>query len=323
MPPSKSLSPLLALAGATMTIAQPTHVLDTDFPDPAVLRTDSGYYAFGTGSNGVNVQIAHSPDFVSWSLLDGTDGLSGPFPGWVQGDSPLVWAPDVVQLDDGTFVMYFSALSSSDNSKHCLGTATSVTITGPYTPTETSFACPLDLGGAIDASGFTDADGSRYVVYKVDGNSLNNDGTMHSTPIMLQKVQNDGITPDGEAIQILDRDPNGADGPLVEAPSLVLVDGIYYLMFSSGMYSDPSYDASYATAASITGPYTKAQAPDAPLLVSGDAGSSGPLGGPGGADFLDGHKMVFHAFNDGRSIESGRGMWVVDMQVGGGKITLL
>ncbi|KAL4807461.1 glycosyl hydrolase [Aspergillus unguis] len=308
------------LVFAAYALAQPTHVLDTNFPDPAVIQTDSGYYAFGTQGNGQNVQIAHSDDFNTWTLLDGTEALPGPFPSWMQGDNPQVWAPDVFQRDDGQFVMYFSGLSSQDNSKHCLGTAVSSSITGPYSVSDNSFACPLDQGGAIDASGFTDGDGTRYVVYKIDGNSLNGDGTQHPTPILLQKVASDGITPDGDAVQILDRD--AADGDLVEAPSLVLVDGTYYLTFSSNAYNTLSYDTSYATASSVAGPYTKAQAPDAPLLVSGDASSSGPLGGPGGADFLDGGRIAFHAFNDGQSIDSGRGMWVANVQIGGGVITL-
>lgn len=218
------------------------------------------------------------------------------------------------------FVMYFSGRSSEDNSKHCVGTATSSSITGPYTTNEDPLSCPLSQGGAIDASGFTDPDGTRYVVYKIDGNSLNGDGTQHPTPIMLQRLSSDAVTPDGEAIQILDHDE--IDGGLVEAPSLVLVDGMYYLTFSSNVYSTLKYDTSYATASAISGPYTKVQAPDAPLLVSGDPSSSGPLGGPGGADFLDESRIVFHAFNDGESIESGRGMWVAGVEVGDGKITI-
>lgn len=35
--------------------------------------------------------------------------------------------------------------------------------------------CPLSQGGAIDASGYDD-NGQRYVVYKVDGNSIGHGG---------------------------------------------------------------------------------------------------------------------------------------------------
>lgn len=78
------------------TNANPEKVLDTNFPDPSVIKTDAGYYAFATTGNGVNVQVARSEDFSSWDLLSGTDALPGPFPDWV-ATSPNTWAPDVVQ----------------------------------------------------------------------------------------------------------------------------------------------------------------------------------------------------------------------------------
>ncbi|KAL3442971.1 glycosyl hydrolase [Aspergillus insuetus] len=315
----KILTLLLPLLALPFTLAEPSQVLDINFPDPAVLQTEQGYYAFGTQSNGVRVPVARSDELISWTLLEGTDALPEPLPGWVKADNPQVWAPDVVQIDDGSFVMYFSAIASSSG-KHCIGTATSTSVTGPFQGQESPIACHTDEGGAIDPSGFQDTDGTRYVVYKVDGNSLNGDGTTHATPIILQRLASDGITAEGDAVQILDRDE--ADGPLVEAPSLLFVDGTYYLSFSSNWYNSLNYDVSYATASAVSGPYSKVQAPDAPLLVSGDASDVGPLGGPGGADFLDEKRIVFHAFNDGESIDSGRGMWVAEIEVNGGKITI-
>jgi hypothetical protein len=63
----------------------------------------------------------------------------------------------------------------------------------------------------------------------------------------------------------------------------------YVLFFSSNCYNTDLYDISYATAPSISGPYTKASSP---LLVTGDDG----LTAPGGATpRLDGGFMVFHA----------------------------
>lgn len=91
---------------------------------------------------------------------------------------------------------------------------------------------------------------------------------------------------------VLDR--SDADGPLVEAPSLVKVNGVYVLFFSSNCFSGALYDTSYATADNIKGPYTKAQAPDAPLLQTGTPYSQ--LFSPGGLDVGPGGvNVVFHA----------------------------
>ena len=63
----------------------------------------------------------------------------------------------------------------------------------------------------------------------------------------------------------------------------------YVLFFSSNCYNTDLYDISYATASSISGPYTKASSP---LLVTGDYN----LTAPGGATpRSDGAFMVFHA----------------------------
>ncbi len=174
--------------------------------------------------------------------------------------------------------MYFSAIASStgDAAKHCIGFATADNPMGPFTPTsDEPWVCDTEFGD-IDPDQFLDDDGTRWVTWKVDGNSAGSD----STPIMIQQVGDDGFTKIGDATQILDRDD--ADGPLVEAPSLVKSDGTYYLTFSSNMYNTDLYDTSFATASSVTGPYTKAQAPDAPILDS----SIGGMIGPGGADMF-------------------------------------
>lgn len=216
--------------------------------------------------------------------------------------------------------MYFSATSADDDKKHCVGAASSSSITGPYTPQDGSLACPLDLGGAIDPSGFKDGD-TYYVVYKIDGNSLNKDGSTHPTPILLQGLDSDAMSPVGDSTPLLDRDDT--DGPLIEAPSIVKIDDTYYLSFSSNMYDTKKYDVSFATSTALTGPYNKARDPDAPLLQSGDPSSVGDLAGPGGSDFTeDGSKIVFHAFVNGKDINDGRAMYFVDIHAEGGKISI-
>lgn len=91
--------------------------------------------------------------------------------------------------DDGSFVMYYSASTVKDKSKHCVGAATSKNVLGPYTPigSEPLF-CDLSIGGAIDAAGFKDGN-QRYVVYKVDGNSLGNGGACMNTGKIERKVK--------------------------------------------------------------------------------------------------------------------------------------
>jgi beta-xylosidase len=177
---------------------------------------------------------------------------------------------------------------------HCIGSATSVSVQGPYDPSQKILACHEIEGGAIDPSGFYDSStGRRFITYKVDGNALGNGGNCNNeyppvrqTPIMLLEVSSDGSLPQGAPSMILDReDP---DGPLVEAPSLTNINGKYFLFFSSNCFDRPLYDTSFAVSESISGPFTKR----GPLLVTGDLG----LSAPGGAAVTpDGGFMAFHA----------------------------
>jgi beta-xylosidase len=91
-----SYAPMLALLGRAM--AEPVIAIDADFPDPSLIQTDSGYWAFATEGNGVNAQVATSPDFSTWTRLSGVDALPGPFPSWVDSSSPAIWAPDVLVM---------------------------------------------------------------------------------------------------------------------------------------------------------------------------------------------------------------------------------
>ena len=83
--------------------------------------------------------------------------------------------------------MYYSAVTTADSSKHCIAAATSSTILGPYTPQAGTLVCPLSQGGAIDPAGYND-NGQRYLIYKVDGNSLGNGGPCGNTGMANQSL---------------------------------------------------------------------------------------------------------------------------------------
>lgn len=269
-----------------------TAAITRDFPDPSILRGEDGWYAFATASGNKQVQVAKAPTPGGpWTYLN-MDLL--PDPGaWTTGRN--TWAPDVRMVDDGTFVMYYSGQLAAIPDHHCLGVATADSITGPWTAQDEPWICDITRGGSIDPSGFLDEDtGRRYVVYKVDGNSIGKGGDCNNgveprqpTPIMLQEVARDGTTHVGRAVELLDR--TDADGPLVEAPNLIrAADGSYVLFFSSHCFTSAAYDVKYAVSDRVAGPYVrKADV----LFRSG----SYNLVSPGGATSVaEGGIMAFH-----------------------------
>ncbi|PGH14649.1 hypothetical protein AJ80_05829 [Polytolypa hystricis UAMH7299] len=267
-------------------------VINRNFPDPGVLKVGDKWYAFGTNDGEIKVQVATSKDFKHWTLKK-DDALPKVAPWEAEVDH---WAPDVIERDDGKFVLYYSGeAKKSKLRQHCVGVAVSEDPGGPYVPEEEPWACPLERGGAIDASGFRDVDGKRYVAYKVDGNTIGPGGDCNngvkpkvSTPIMLQEVEEDGIKKIGNPVQILDRDES--DGPLVEAPYITRTEeGVYFLFYSSHCFNSKKYDVRYATSLALEGPYRKAKER---LLKTGDF----HLTSPGGATVSpDGMNITFHA----------------------------
>lgn len=297
--------------------SSPSPQIATDFPDPSILQdADGKWYAFATAGNGKHIQAAESSHPRGpWKWLD-VDLLPDDGP-WTNNMN--TWAPDIRRMDDGTYVMYFSGQVKASPAHHCIGTATAETILGPYTPSKEPFACDVTVGGSIDPAGFQDADGKRYVVYKIDGNSIGRGGLCLNgiapfvpTPILLQEVGQDGLTKIGDPIQILDRED--VDGPLVEAPSLLRTeDGVYVLFFSSGCFTSPTYNVDYAVADSVQGPYIRS--PSGPLVRTNDAFG---LTAPGGATpVVDGSSIVFHA-----DCPEGRCFFQSNIDVMGKKVVL-
>lgn len=167
---------------------------------------------------------------------------------------------------------------------------------GPYQPQDRPLACPRNQGGAIDPSPFRDVDGTLYVTYKADANSVGHGGDCNNgkkpivtVPIMLQQLKSDGVTTVGDPVEILTSDKS--DGPLIEAPDIIRTEqGMYFLFFSSHCYTSSAYDIKFAWSQSLKGPYQRA--PQS-LLKTRDYG----LRSPGGATVSrDGKKMVFHAY---------------------------
>jgi hypothetical protein len=280
-------------------------VIDTDFPDPAIIQGPKGkWWAFGTSAGGgprVRIASADSPN-GPWTYDPDTDAK--PDLAWTSDQN--TWAPDVQMLAEDSFVLYYSAPRSSGGSQ-CLGAARASTPSGPYTPDSEPLMCRDDNGGVIDISGFLDPNtGKRYITYKLEGREVNVDGTNYITPLFVREVSTeDGTTFLGDEALIGWRTED--DGYLVEAPQIIYRSGHYILFYSSHAFNAEDYDTKYAVADSVTGPYErKGQLIAAP---------QGGLWGPGGAQAVsaDGvDLLVFHGWCNDRK---GRCMYSTEYTV--------
>jgi beta-xylosidase len=186
--------------------------------------------------------------------------------------------------------MFFTA-EHWPSGRQCVGVAVASNPEGPYdSPAAKPLVCPLDDGGAIDASVFVDDDNTAYLLYKTDGNCCGK-----PTRIELVRLSADGTALAGTARELI-RQTQQWEGNLVEAPTLLKRDGRYVLLYSANDYAGAQYAIGYATAAAVAGPYTKA---DGPFLSTDGSGLTWL--GPGGQDVAiapDGtDRMVFHSWD--------------------------
>ena len=268
----------------------PNPVVENDFPDPDALETDGAYYAYATNGNAKNVQLARSDDLQTWEMLP-TDALPT-LPSWVIPGK--TWAPEVTEVAPGSYVMYATA-TNFQPTLQCIAVAASDSAEGPFEVVgEEMLVCPEDGGGAIDAATFVNDDGTRYLLWKNDGNCCGLD-----TWLWIAPLAPDGLTLAGEPTRLIKQDLPW-EGDLIEAPTLVKRDGTYVLMYSANSYGGPEYTIGYATADAVTGPYTKNPEP----LLSTEM-TDGRYVGPGGQDVLtapDGSdRLAFHSWYGGQT----------------------
>jgi beta-xylosidase len=261
-------------------------LIDQDFADPDVIAGDDGYVAFGINGAGSNVQMATSPDLAEWDVL--LDDALPQLPAWAT--EGRTWAPDVVTQPGGGYVLYFTAAHAASD-RQCIGAAVSDAVTGPYVPIEGEpLVCTLDQGGSIDPASFTDADGTRYLLWKNDGNCCAMDTWIQLTPLTP-----DGLAVAGPATKLFEQ-TEAWEGQLVEGPIMVERDGTYVVFYSANDYGSEDYAIGVASAPDIAGPYVKQPEP---FLSS--AATGGRYLGPGGQEIVstaDGDVMVFHGWDE-------------------------
>jgi arabinan endo-1,5-alpha-L-arabinosidase len=282
-----------AIAAASSSSAAPTYtnpVVNADAPDPGVVYCpELGLWA-STTTTGVlpAFHLRTSPDLVNWTdrgflfqaqlSWAGTDGY---------------WAPEIHAVN-GTYNVYFVSRNQATGTLS-VGVATSTTGTcvGPYADSGRPLVTDATMG-QIDPTYHLDVDGTRYLVFKEDGNAVGK-----PTPIHYAVLTDDGLSlAPGEEGRWRGRqlitDDQPWEGGLVEGPWVVQYADAYYLFYSANGYSSPSYAIGVARATSFAGPYTKFPTP---ILQTG---TQTVWQGPGHCSVVqatDGQwAMVYHAW---------------------------
>jgi GH43 family beta-xylosidase len=258
-------------------------VVPFDCPDPGVLATTaSNGPLYAMVCTGGTFPIRTSRSLVLWT--DSGDALlPGGQPPWA-ANGLRNWAPEIHAVGND-LVAYFTSVNAANVLS--VGAVHTSNILGSYTDR----GGPLveDPEGVIDPTFFEDDDGSRWLLYKIDGNA-----SSHPTPILLRQLAADGLSfaPGSSPVTLLMNDPSTWEGGVIEGPWLVKRSGTYYLFYSGNVY-DSRYRTGVARASALAGPYTK----HGPPILSNNAAWVGPGHGSvvpvGSLDYY-----VYHAWRN-------------------------
>jgi arabinan endo-1,5-alpha-L-arabinosidase len=251
-------------------------VLDRDFPDPAVLRAEDGwFYAYATqgraGERMLNIQVARSRDLVAWEHLG--DALPGK-PPWAARKQNF-WAPHVLyDRDQRRYFMYYSA-EPDDGPGKCLAVATGPAPAGPFVDSGRPMRCGEKFEH-IDPMAFDDPHSGRRLLYW--GSAFK--------PIRAQELAPDRLhfLSGSAPVELVLPGPDETWASLVEAAWLTYREGTYYLFYSAGLCcgANADYSLRVARSPSPLGPFES-------LALNGKAQ---PILSPNGFWLAPGHNSV-------------------------------
>src|SRR5688572_30649728 len=152
------------------------------YGDPAVLKTDEGYYLVATSNDAPDAfPILHSADLVNWEHKSFVFPR-GSEPEWAAVGSRVAdfWAPEMAKVGDEYWVAFTARQRSN---ALAIGLAKGPTPTGPFADSgqplltgkpinTTGFSTGPMSGGVIDSHIFIDANGDRYLFWKDDSNGI-------------------------------------------------------------------------------------------------------------------------------------------------------
>lgn len=256
--------------GSWDELPDPPQFTDATVHDPSIVAAEDEYWVFGS-----HLAAAKTEDFIGWEQTaelvdpenplfdDVTEELSEALD-WAE--STTLWAPDVIQLSDGRYYMYYNACEG-ESPRSAMGVAVADEVDGPYEdlgiflrsghregegPSEDGTPYdPLVHPNVIDPDVFY-ADGTLWMVY----------GSYSGGLFILEMDEETGmpLADQGYGTHLM-----GGNHSRIEAPNILHhPDTGYYYLFTTfgGLDADGGYNMRVARAETPEGPYFDAEGND-------------------------------------------------------------
>ncbi len=252
------------------------------FADPTIYTENGKYYLTGTRNREpLGFALLESTDLKSWKparpdsmILRGGNSTFG-----TQG----FWAPQILKTEDGYWFTYTAneqtVLAKSDH------------LAGDYTQKDIT---PIDNSEKnIDSFLFRDDDGKWYL-YHVrfdNGNFLWVGELDPATGSIIEGSLSRCFKNDQpwEVTEAYESDP------VMEGPTVIKLEGKYYLFYSANHFMSPDYAVGYAVADSPKGPWIKNL--NNPIIHRDIVGEKGSGHGDLFADNEGNYRYVYHVHN--------------------------
>lgn len=232
------------------------------FADPSIYMEDGIYYLTGTRNHApVGFTLLASKDLREWKspfqgkacvILEKGKGVFG---------TKGFWAPQIIKEKD----TYYLAYTASQQ----IAIATSASLFGPYSQTQ---AVPLDSTEKnIDPFIFKDEDGKFYLYHvRFDrGNYI----WVAELDLSRLKIRKETLAKCFGQTEAWEMTPDYKSAPIMEGPTVIKKEGVYYLFYSANHLMSKDYAVGYATSFSPYGPWTKAA--ENPIIHRSVVGENG------------------------------------------------
>lgn len=216
------------------------------FADPTIFVENGKYYLTGTcGANTIGFKLLESTDLANWTACNADSARFI----LKKGDNSFgewgFWAPQIYRHGD-KYLLFYTANEQ-------VAVAKSDSITGHYTQ---STIRPIDGSEKnIDPFLFKDDDGSYYL-YHV---RFDNGNYLWSAryDIEADSIDHASLVRCFGLTDAWEKTDDGRWSPVMEGPTVMKLDGTYYLFYSANHFLNQDYAVGYATAPSPQGPWTK------------------------------------------------------------------